>query len=71
MTGRRKLQWLLVALTVTLFVWLKWTHYGVTHYNLFLLILLAWSLMLIVLFRSLAEGGSGAARDEKPGGGVP
>ncbi len=71
MTGQRKLEWLLAALTVALFVWLKWTHYGVTHYNLFLLILLAWSLMLIVVFRSLAERESHASRGGKSGGTTP
>ena len=53
MSMRRKLEWLFIALTAGLLMWLKWLHYGVTHYNIFLLILLAWSLMLIVVFRGL------------------
>ena len=53
MTIRRKLEWMMMALTVGLMIWLKWLHYGVTHYNIFLIILLAWSLVLIVVFRSL------------------
>lgn len=53
MSMRRKLEWLFIALTVGLLMWLKWLHYGVTHYNIFLLILLFWSLVLIVVFRVL------------------
>ncbi len=53
MSLRRKLEWMLIALTTGLLMWLKWMHYGVTHYNIFLLILLAWSLVLIVVFRAL------------------
>jgi len=64
MSARRKVEWLFVALTVGLFMWLKWTHYGVTHYNLFLLILLAWSLILIVVFRSLVAPLSGLPAGE-------
>ena len=59
MSMRRKLEWLFIALTAGLLMWLKWLHYGVTHYNIFLLILLAWSLMLIVVFRGLHRPESG------------
>ncbi|RJX32524.1 MAG: hypothetical protein C4525_10615 [Desulfarculus sp.] len=64
MSKERWLQWLLLALTAGLLLFLKWLHYGVTHYNIFLLILLAWTLLLLVAFRAL--GGSRAAQKDEP-----
>ncbi len=55
MSFKRQLQWLLLALTAALMVFLKWLHYGVTHYNIFLLILIGWSLVLILAFRGLTR----------------
>ncbi len=55
MSFKRQLQWLLLALTAGLMVFLKWLHYGVTHYNIFLLILIGWSLVLILAFRGLSR----------------
>lgn len=51
MSAQRILQWLTIAATVGLFILLKKLHLGVTHYNLFLLILIGWSLGIIFLFR--------------------
>lgn len=53
MSTRRKLEWLLIVLTAGLLLFLKWLHYGVTHYNIFLLVLLTWTLVLILGFRAL------------------
>ena len=53
MTIRRRLEWLMIVLTIGLLISLKQLHYGVTHYNIFLIILLVWSLILIIAFRSL------------------
>ena len=53
MTLQRKLQWLLLAATAALLMFLKWLHLGVTHYNIFLLILIGWTLVLVIAFRSL------------------
>ena len=53
MTMQRKLEWMLIALTAGLLISLKQSHYGITHYNFFLLILLVWSLILIVSLRFL------------------
>jgi MFS superfamily sulfate permease-like transporter len=53
MSTRRKLEWLFIVLTVALLLFLKWLHYGVTHYNIFLLVLLAWTLVLILVFKAL------------------
>lgn len=53
MTLRRKLEWILVALTGGLMISLKYLHYGVTHYNIFLLVLMAWALILIVSLKAL------------------
>lgn len=50
---KRTLEWMIVAATVVLMVLLKKLHLGVTHYNLFLSILIGWSLVAIVLFRFL------------------
>jgi hypothetical protein len=55
MTGRRKLEWVLLASTAGLFIFLKWLHLGVIHYNWFLVILLAWCGTLIGLFRLMAR----------------
>ena len=49
----RTLQWLLLAATAALLIFLKWLHLGVTHYNVFLLILVGWTLVLVLVFRLL------------------
>jgi hypothetical protein len=53
MTGQRILQWLLLAATAALLLFLKWLHLGVTHYNVFLLIMVGWTLGLVIVFRML------------------
>ena len=53
MTLQRKIQWLLLAVTAVLLMFLKWLHLGVTHYNIFLLILIGWTLVLVISFRGL------------------
>lgn len=50
---KRTMEWMIVAVTVALMILLKKLHLGVTHYNLFLSILIGWSLAVIVLFRFL------------------
>lgn len=54
MSARRIIEWIILFATAGLMVLLKWLHLGVTHYNLFLSILLVWSLVVIFLFRLLA-----------------
>ncbi|RLB92302.1 MAG: hypothetical protein DRH26_06550 [Deltaproteobacteria bacterium] len=66
MTLRRKLEWLLVALTAGLLISLKHLHYGVTQYKLFLLILLAWSLIMIIVLRSLNKKEAGSIDKIEP-----
>lgn len=53
MSGKRIIQWLLLAVTAGLLVLLKQLHVGVTHYNVFLIILVGWNLGLIMAFRPL------------------
>jgi len=53
MSLQRMIQWLLLAITATLLMFLKWLHLGVTHYNIFLLILIGWTLVLVIVFRIL------------------
>ena len=53
MTLQRKLQWLFLAATAALLMFLKWLHLGVTHYNIFLLIMIGWVLVLVIVFRYL------------------
>ena len=53
MNLQRILQWLLLAATAALLMFLKWLHIGVTHYNIFLLIMIGWILMLVIVFRTL------------------
>ena len=56
MSLQRTLQWLLLAATAALLIFLKWLHLGVTHYNVFLLILVGWTLGLVIVFRLLTPG---------------
>jgi len=53
MSRPKMLQWLLLAATAALLVYLKWLHLGVTNYNIFLLILIGWTLGLVIAFRAL------------------
>ena len=53
MSLQRMIQWLLLAATAALLMFLKWLHLGVTHYNIFLLILIGWILALLIVFRTL------------------
>lgn len=56
MNRHQMLQWLLLAATAVLLVFLKWLHLGVTNYNIFLLILIGWTLGLVIAFRTLTAG---------------
>ncbi len=56
MSLHRTLQWLFLAATAALLMLLKWLHLGVTHYNIFLLILVGWTLGLVMVFRMLTAG---------------
>ena len=53
MNLQRTLQWLFLAVTAVLLMFLKWLHLGVTHYNWFLLIMIGWVLVLVIVFRTL------------------
>ncbi len=55
MTLQRIIQWLFLAATAVLLMFLKWLHLGVTNYNIFLLILLGWILVLVIAFRALTR----------------
>jgi len=54
MSTRRKLEWLILGATGGLLILLKWLHIGVTNYNIFLLILIGWSLGAILAFRVMS-----------------
>ena len=56
MSLQRTIQWLFLAATAALLMLLKWLHLGVTHYNVFLLILVGWTLGLVIVFRLLTAG---------------
>ena len=56
MSLMRTLQWLLIAATAGLMIFLKWLHLGVTNYNIFLLAMLGWTLGLVMIFRVLTAG---------------
>ena len=53
MSLQRIIQWLFLAATAALLMFLKWLHLGVTNYNIFLLILIGWTLVLVLAFRTL------------------
>jgi len=53
MNLQRTIQWLFLAATAALLMFLKWLHLGVTNYNLFLLIMIGWVLVLVIAFRNL------------------
>ena len=56
MSLKRALQWLLLTATAALLMLLKWLHLGVTHYNVFLLILIGWTLAIVIVFWMLTAG---------------
>ncbi len=56
MSRNRAIQWLLLAATTGLLMLLKQIHLGVTHYNVFLIILVGWNLGLVIAFRALTVG---------------
>jgi hypothetical protein len=51
----RMIEWMIVAATAGIMILLKELHLGVTHYNLFLLILIGWCLLAIFAFRRLSD----------------
>jgi len=53
MNLQRMIQRLLLVATAALLMFLKWLHLGVTNYNLFLLIMIGWVLVLVIAFRAL------------------
>ena len=55
MTLQRVIQWLFLAATAVLLMFLKWLHLGVTNYNIFLLILIGWILVMVIAFRALTR----------------
>lgn len=55
MKTQRIIEWLMVAGTAVLMLILKKLHLGVTHYNLFLVILIGWCLFVIFAFRALSD----------------
>lgn len=65
MTMRRWLEWLLILMTAGLLISLKQLHYGVTHYNVFLLILMVWTLIIIVSLKSLYKKGTSPIDQDK------
>ncbi len=65
MTRQRWLEWMLMAMTAGLLIILKQLHYGVTQYKIFLVILLAWSLILIIVLRALNKPGTNAIDQNK------
>ena len=56
MSGKRVVQWVVLAGTVALLILLKWSHLGVLHYNWFVLILMGWTGGLIIFFRMTGSG---------------
>lgn len=55
MTNKRIIEWIILAATAGLLIVLKELHLGVTHYNLFLSILIGWCLLVIIAFRILSD----------------
>lgn len=55
MSTRRILQWLILAATAGLLILLKSFHIAITHYNVFLFILLSWVFGVIWVFRLLVD----------------
>jgi len=60
---QRIIQWLSIVATAGLLILLKKLHIGVTHYNLFLLILIGWCLGIIFLFRLIIPLGRSQETD--------
>ena len=51
MNMKKMIGWLAIAATAVLLMVLKRSHLGVLHYNWFMIILMAWCLVLVVFFR--------------------
>ena len=51
MNMKKMIGWLAIAATAVLLMVLKRSHLGVIHYNWFMIILMAWCLVLVVFFR--------------------
>ena len=49
--------WVLILLTIVVLIVLKELHLAVTHYNLFVIILLLWNGLVITVFRTLGITG--------------
>jgi len=62
---KRIVEWIALLATAGLMVLLKVLHLGVIHYNWFLIILLSWSLMLVIVFRSLYGGNKIGGKKEE------
>ena len=56
------LQWIPMIATLALIYLLRWLHIGVTNFKVFVLILLAWTLLLILFYRRTCGGGSGTGK---------
>ncbi len=63
MSAQRIIQWLSIVATAGLFIFIKELHIGVTHYNIFLLILIGWCLGIIFLFRLIIPLGRSQETD--------
>ncbi|MCB2226779.1 MAG: hypothetical protein KQH53_08890 [Desulfarculaceae bacterium] len=50
---KKLLAWIPIVITALLMWYARVTNVGVTHYNLFLLGLLAWCLIIIAYYRAL------------------
>lgn len=51
--SRKSITWLAIAATAIMLIVVDYLHIGVTHYNLFLSILVGWILGMVLLFKRL------------------
>ena len=56
-------KWLPLIATMGLIYFLRWTHIGVTDFKIFVLVMVAWSLLLIMFYKHTADGQAQAAED--------
>ena len=65
MNSHKAWGWSAITLTALLMILLRWIHIGVTHYNWFLIILLAWTLVMLMVFRHIGRDPEKAESTEK------
>ena len=61
---KKWIDWLPLAVTMVLMYWARVTNLGVTDYNLFLVLLIGWCLVMLLFYRNQEKGRRGKTMEE-------